>query len=104
SFEATAGDVRDGVEPFFIVRRKDQKTVASGALRTVEATLEVEYALLDPTLDDADFERIFALVYLDVFTDHYFLNKLGPRFSRVFVRLSNRGSAFTTTVPYPDPE
>jgi hypothetical protein len=104
AFEASSGDMRGNIEPVFISGRPDGKDVATCEVRANGAILEVGFRLLGASLDDADFARVFAIAYLDVFTSHYWHNQTRPKLGATSLRFSNQDSGASWTIPYPDPE
>ena len=104
TFEASGGDKKGDAEPIFIEHRKERKDVVTGELRQDQDTLELRFAIVDPSLDDADVARIFHIAYLDVLTMHHWYNTNQSKFSRVQLRLINTKTGATSTTPYPDPE
>jgi len=104
AFDAGSGDMRGDVEPVVICSRRSGNDVATCEVTEAGDTLKVSYRLLDPSLDDEDFARIFHIAYLDVFTSHHFYNKTHGRFAGVRLALSNADSGHATSSQYPDPE
>ena len=104
AFEAASGDVKGDVEPVFISARATKKDVLRAEVKPIGDTLDVRYWILDDELDDADVARVVHIAYLDVLTSHYWKNKVGGRYARTHLRLTNADSGSTTTMRYPDPE
>jgi hypothetical protein len=71
-FEAACGDVADdGSTPFFIFRKDGGKDVVHGTVSVAGATMTGTYTRDDVALDSEDVARLFAIVYLEVFTMHH---------------------------------
>lgn len=104
TFEATCGDKAGDVEPIFVMWRKNEINVLRGEVAEQGDTLDVQYTILDATIDDADAARILHIAYLDIFTSHDWYNEFGGRFPQLKLRLTNRDSGVTSTTSYPDPE
>lgn len=104
TFEASSGDVKNGVEPFFISWSKGGKDALVGEVTTDAGTMKVGYRLVDPTLTDADVPRVFHIAYLDVLTRHGWQNRAGGKYPGLKLELTNRETGTSVVAAYPDPE
>ena len=93
AFEAASGDMRGDVEPVFLVHRDGGEDAVTGEKTIDRTTMNVDYQILDPALDDDDVARIFAVAYLDVFTDNYYRDKVAT------IALRNRATGAARTFP-----
>lgn len=104
AFEATCGDLENGVEPVHIESRAARQNVVRGEVRYMNDVLDVRYRILDASLDDADARRLLLVAYLDVFTDHYWRKENVSRYQTLSLRMTNADTGATSTTRYPDPE
>jgi hypothetical protein len=96
--EASSGDMEGDTEPVFLESRSTGRDLVEMRKTVERGTMRVRYRIVDPSINDADVLRMFAVAYLEGFAKQHYRGRVAK------LVLSNDDSGLTQELDYPDPE